>query len=71
MQVSSFVSKEIVLRFEKIVNEFLWGKGKRPKMKISTLYNTKSAGGLKLVVLQAEDKILKIKWIVRGSSAFS
>lgn len=63
MQVSRTISKDLVTKFEKIVNDFLWGVNKRAKIKISTLYNDKTEGGLRIVNLHAKDDSLKIKWV--------
>lgn len=63
MQVSLAITKSSIKRFEQLLNNFLWGEGKRAKIKLNTLYNTKPDGGLRLVNLKAKDDTLKIKWV--------
>lgn len=65
MNVLRKISSEEIQKFERLTNDFLWGKGKRPKIAIHKLYNLKEWGGLKLVNLQCKDIALKIEWVYK------
>lgn len=63
MAVLQSISQDEIKKFEKTVNDFLWGTDKRPKIALRTLQNTKEYGGLKVIDIAAKDKALKIQWI--------
>ena len=51
--------QEIKEEANKIIYQFFWGK-KRARIAMSTLYNKKEQGGLKLVNIDCKEKALKI-----------
>lgn len=54
---------QIYLReYEAIIKNFLWGQG-RPKIKLETLYNSRSMGGLGLINLENKDRAIKAQWV--------
>lgn len=50
-----------VVEFEKLVKNFLW-EGKRSKIAMETLYNSKECGGLALINIQKKDIAIKAQW---------
>lgn len=57
------LSKQQIDTVNRIINEFIWGKGKRAKMKISMLQNAKEFGGLKLLDIARKDIAFKAQWV--------
>ena len=56
----SFIKKVDALFFE-----FVWGKGKRPKVKRQTAVNDKSRGGIKMIEFKNMVTSLKAMWVKR------
>ena len=65
LQVMEGPDLNIVNRFEKQIESFLW-KGKRPKIPTSILHQTSENGGVKLVDLCIKNRALKIAWLYRS-----
>ena len=49
--------------FYKIIENFLWGKNKRPKINRRILMSPRNKGGAKMVNIEARLQALKISWI--------
>ena len=47
--------------------EFLWGKGKRPKVKKGVVINSIERGGIKMIHFKNMVTSLKAIWRLRGS----
>lgn len=54
-----------IKKINKIWSEFIWGKGKRPKIAWKILTAQKSNGGLGLSDIAIRDQSLKIQWVQR------
>ena len=63
MQVISLIREKDVNEVNKVISDFLW-KGKKAKIKLSTLKCSKADGGLGLVDIRAKHEALLYNWIV-------
>ena len=61
LQVLPSPSKDILLKFKKIIQNFLW-EGKRPKIAYSRLIRSYENGGLNLQDIELKDTAMKVKW---------
>ena len=59
-----YVSGDVVKEICKIQKDFIW-RGKRPKIKHSTLIGNFENGGLKDIDIESKSKALKLSWIKR------
>ena len=59
-----YISGDVVKEICKIQKDFIW-KGKRPKIKHSTLIGNFENGGLKDIDIESKLKALKLSWIKR------
>ena len=64
MQVLHTVDKNMVIRLNKIIEDFVWN-GRKPKLKLLVLQQSTRQGGMGLFNLILKDKSLKIAWIKR------
>ena len=62
MTVLPSITKEFIKTFEKLCSGFIWN-GRRAKIPIEKLQNSKYAGGAGLVNLEVKDNSLKVGWI--------
>ena len=62
MNVLPSISDQFIKKMEKLCEEFIWN-GRRPKIPLKKLQNTKELGGLNLVNLRTKDNSLKVVWI--------
>ena len=62
MMVLPTIPRNIVVKIEKKLENFLWN-GKKPKISMKTLQMSKEQGGLKLLDLTKKDASLKITWV--------
>ena len=53
----------LIKKINRILEDFLWGKGKRPKISTTILQRKKEDGGLKLFDVSSKEKALKATWI--------
>ena len=60
-----YVPINFIKEVDKLVFTFLWGQGKRPKVKKSVIVNDYSSGGLKMVDFTNTIKSLKAVWVQR------
>ena len=59
------VPEKFVDEVEKLFFEFLWGKGKRPKIKRDVIVNDIADGGIRMIDFKNMVKALKISWVKR------
>ena len=59
-----YISGDVVKEICKIQRDFIW-RGKRPKIKYSTLIGNFENGGLKEIDIESKLKVLKLSWIKR------
>ena len=59
-----YISGDVVKEICKIQKDFIW-RGKRPKIKHSTLIGNFENGGLKDIDIESKLKVLKLSWIKR------
>ena len=64
MQVLHTIDKNMVIRLNKIIEDFVWN-GRKPKLKLLVLQQSTRQGGMGLFNLILKDKSLKIAWIKR------
>ena len=64
MTVSEKMTKKELKQIDEIIRDYFW-QGKRSKIALSVLRNSKNMGGLKLVDFKAKEDVLKISWINR------
>ena len=62
MYVLPKITQGFVIKFNKMVENFLWN-GRKPKIPLKILQNSKKYGGLNLVDLEVKDDAIKISWI--------
>lgn len=62
LSVLDILSEGRYKQIEDGIKKFIWG-GKRAKIQMSTLYNVKELGGLKLVDIRTKDMALKAQWV--------
>ena len=60
-----YVPTDFIKEVDQLLFTFLWGEGKRPKVKRSVITNDISLGGLKMVDFRNTIKSLKIVWVQR------
>lgn len=65
LQVLPQLTRNYVLQFTQIVQEFLWNGG-RSKIAIDKLCNAREYGGLKLINIFCKDQALKCQWIAKA-----
>ena len=63
MSVLPTIPQATVNKVEKLIEDFLWGKDKRPKIPTKVLQRPVDKGGLKLMDLSVKDDAIKISWI--------
>ena len=63
-----YISGDVVKEICKILKDFIW-RGKRPKIKHSTLIGNFENGGLKDIDIESKLKALKLSWIKRLSDS--
>ena len=62
LQVLKSPTKEILVKYRKTVQEFLW-QGKRAKIAYNKLCQSYEQGGLKLIDLELKNYAMKAKWM--------
>ena len=60
-----YVPTDFIKEVDQLLFTFLWGEGKRPKVKRSVITNDISLGGLKMVDFRNTIKSLKTVWVQR------
>ena len=60
-----YIPINFIKEVDKLVFTFLWGEGKRPKVRKSVIVNDYSSGGLKMVDFLNTIKSLKAVWVQR------
>ena len=65
MYVLPRIGQNFIIKFNKMVENFLWN-GRKPKISLAILQNSKKYGGMCLFDLGARDDAIKISWIQNG-----
>ena len=60
-----YVPTDFIKEVDQLLFTFLWGEGKRPKVKRSVVTNDIFLGGLKMVDFRNTIKSLKVVWVQR------
>ena len=60
-----YIPSDFIDEVDKLLFDFLWSEGKKPKVKSHVLTNNISLGGLKLVTFRNTTKLLKTIWVER------
>ena len=62
MSVLPLLSEKLISKFNGIIQKFLWN-GRKPKISLAKLQNSKKFGGANLVNIELKDQSLKVAWV--------